>query len=126
MGTNKRIIQLRESKGWNQRELAKRINMSPSVLNRIEKGGRPIKDHELSDLANVLDVTTDYIVGRSDKPNYTAAEEKAEEDGELEKMLDDPNVTIAFKEFSDSPEENREKALEYLRWLNDQKKKNKD
>jgi transcriptional regulator with XRE-family HTH domain len=39
-----RIIHLRESKSWSQRELANRIGLNVSVMNRIELGERPIKD----------------------------------------------------------------------------------
>ncbi|GGN55033.1 helix-turn-helix domain-containing protein [Oceanobacillus indicireducens] len=64
MSIGKRIIELRENKNWSQRELARRVNLNVSVMNRIESEDRPIKDHELDKLATVLDVTTDYLLGR--------------------------------------------------------------
>lgn len=61
-------MSLREEKGWSQRELARRVNLNPSVMNRIELSERPIKDQELAKIADVLDVTTDYLLGRTDDP----------------------------------------------------------
>lgn len=63
-----KIINLREHKNWTQRELANRIGLNSSVMNRIESGDRPIKDFELDKIASVLDTTTDYLLGRTDNP----------------------------------------------------------
>ncbi|MGE8207748.1 helix-turn-helix domain-containing protein [Heyndrickxia sp. NPDC080065] len=68
MGIGKRIIYLRERKGWSQRELARRVDLNVSVMNRIESEDRPIKDHELKRLSEVLDISTDYLLGRTDDP----------------------------------------------------------
>ena len=67
--TGQRIVNLREKKNWSQRELAKRVDLNASVMNRIESGERPIKDFELDKIASVLDTTTDYLLGRTDNPN---------------------------------------------------------
>lgn len=64
-----RIINLREKKNWSQRELARRVNLNASVMNRIESGERPIKDFEIDKIASVLDTTSDYLLGRTDSPN---------------------------------------------------------
>lgn len=76
-GIGNRIISLREQKDWSQRELAKRVGINPSVMNRIELEDRPIKDYELDTLASVLNTTTDYLLGRElyeDKAAYTSPE----------------------------------------------------
>lgn len=58
-----RIILLRTNKGINQAEMAKNLNISPSVMNRIELGTRAIRDYELIAIANFLKVSSDYILG---------------------------------------------------------------
>lgn len=58
-----RIILLRTNKGINQAEMAKSLNISPSVMNRIELGTRAIRDYELIAIANFLKVSSDYILG---------------------------------------------------------------
>lgn len=61
--------------------MARRVNLNFSVMNRVESGERPIKDHELVDLADVLGVSTDYLLGITDKkeslsPKLTDKDEK--------------------------------------------------
>ncbi|MBQ0140416.1 MAG: helix-turn-helix transcriptional regulator [Kurthia sp.] len=63
MSINKRIVLLREKKNWSQKEFAQRMKMNQSVMNRIESGGRPIKNEELSKIALVLECTSDYLLG---------------------------------------------------------------
>lgn len=59
-----RIVQLRMKKSISQKELAKKINIDDSTMNKIEKGNRPIRDKELAKIADVLEVSTDYLLGR--------------------------------------------------------------
>ncbi|HBM3436774.1 TPA: helix-turn-helix domain-containing protein [Listeria innocua] len=63
-----RIVQLRIKKSISQKELAQKINIDDSTMNKIEKGNRPIRDKELAKIADVLEVSTDYLLGR-DKNN---------------------------------------------------------
>ncbi|MEB5469728.1 helix-turn-helix domain-containing protein [Virgibacillus pantothenticus] len=93
-----RIVQLREANGWSQRELAKRLEVNPSVMNRIESGERPMKDHELNKLANVFYVTSDYLLGRSDNPNLTEEEAFAS-------FRNNPSLERWYKELPNNKEE---------------------
>lgn len=61
-----RVIQiLREENDLDQKDLADKIGVSYSVMNRIELGTRPTRDEELKKIAEVLDVSVDYLLGRS-------------------------------------------------------------
>ena len=62
---NKRIIALREELGLSQKDLAQKINLNVSVMNRIEVGTRPMRDDEIKTLANFFNVSTDYLLGNS-------------------------------------------------------------
>ncbi|NOL32071.1 helix-turn-helix transcriptional regulator [Bacillus altitudinis] len=66
MAVGERIIKLREQKQWNQKELAQKINMNVSVMNRIEKGTRPLTDIEIVKIAEVFGVSTDYLLTGKD------------------------------------------------------------
>ncbi|HEL8344468.1 TPA: helix-turn-helix transcriptional regulator [Listeria monocytogenes] len=59
------MVQLRIKKSISQKELAKKINIDDSTMNKIEKGNRPIRDKELAKIADVLEVSTDYLLGRA-------------------------------------------------------------
>ena len=64
MSVSKKIIELRERLGLNQKELAENLNMNRSVLNRIESGTRPVRDDELKIFADYFNVSADYLLGR--------------------------------------------------------------
>lgn len=64
-----RIETLRKQKGLKQKELLESlalqgIEMTSPVLSKIEGQHRAIYDYELLAIANTLDVTTDYLLGR--------------------------------------------------------------
>ena len=64
-----RIKNLRDKNNLTQRELADKIHISYSVMNRIESGERPARDEEIRKIADVLGTTTDYLLGRTDEKN---------------------------------------------------------
>ena len=64
MSVASNIVQLREGRGLNQKELAESLNMNRSVLNRIENGTRPVRDDELKIIADFFNVSADYLLGR--------------------------------------------------------------
>ncbi len=63
MTTAERIRNLRLAKRATQQELGNSIKMTQSVVNRIERGTRPIRDDELKALARYFGVSTDYLLG---------------------------------------------------------------
>jgi transcriptional regulator with XRE-family HTH domain len=66
MEIGERIVMLREKKGWKQKELAEKVDINVSVMNRIEKGTRPLNDSEIIKIADALDVSTEYLLGRNE------------------------------------------------------------
>ncbi len=65
-----RICAARQAAGLSQRELAERIaradrvdGLSPSALSRIESSRRRVASHELAELADVLGVSVDDLLG---------------------------------------------------------------
>lgn len=62
MTIGQRIVNLREEKGLSQIELATLVKINRSVMNRIERGLRAVRDDELVAIANCLGVSTDYIL----------------------------------------------------------------
>lgn len=63
----KRIYELREDNDLKQREIAKILNCSQRVYSNYERGDLDIPTEILIKLANYYDVSTDYILGISDK-----------------------------------------------------------
>lgn len=63
----KRIYELREDNDLKQREIAKVLNCSQRVYSNYERGDLDIPTEILIKLAKYYDVSTDYILGISDK-----------------------------------------------------------
>lgn len=59
-----RLRTAREYRGLNQGELAKKAGMQPSAISHFETGTRKPSFDNLRILADSLDVTTDYLLGR--------------------------------------------------------------
>lgn len=57
-----------ELRGLSQGELAKKTGLQPAAISHFETGGRKASFDNLRKLAAALDVTTDYLLGRSDDP----------------------------------------------------------
>lgn len=99
MNVGKRIRELREGLGIEQLELARRIDISQSKMNKIETGfQKRIEPEILVDLSKELNATVDYIVGKSDQPDLT--EEEA-----FEAFRNDPSLERWYRELPKSKEE---------------------
>ena len=115
----KRIVALREQNRWTQAELSKKVGLDNTKLSKIENGTRRISADELDKFAKVFDVSTDYLLGRKEKPHYYDLTEKDERDisKDLEKMIADlsDGGALAFsKDTTEIDEETRELLIASL------------
>lgn len=65
-----RIKQLREEKGITQSELGKVLNVEHSAISKYEKEIVPLQDSTIKKLCEYFDVSSDYLLGRSEVRNY--------------------------------------------------------
>ena len=70
-----RISQARTKRGWNQSELARRVGKPRQHLSQIEQGKQQPRAELLIELATVLGVSTDYLLGRVHDASQPAAQE---------------------------------------------------
>lgn len=59
------IKDLRESKNYTQKELAKLLNITPACLSKYETGRSLPTPETLSQIADIFNVTVDYLLGRT-------------------------------------------------------------
>jgi transcriptional regulator with XRE-family HTH domain len=64
----KRLKAARDLRKWSQGDLAGRARMPPSSIAHFESGSRKPSFDTLRRLANALEVTTDYLLGRVEDP----------------------------------------------------------
>jgi transcriptional regulator with XRE-family HTH domain len=60
-----RIRLARAKKDWNQSDLARALNKPRQHISQIEQGKQQPRAELLIELADVLGVTTDYLLGRT-------------------------------------------------------------
>ncbi len=66
----KRVKTLRESRGFNQKQLATTAGITPATLSRIEAGKiQKIRPETLLGLARALGASAEYLTGQSDHLN---------------------------------------------------------
>ncbi|UII56678.1 helix-turn-helix domain-containing protein [Cytobacillus spongiae] len=94
----RRILELRKKSKITQEELGKRINVTKVSISGYENGNRTPDTETLQKLADFFEVTTDYLLGRTDKPNQVDSEEE----------LMDPKLNIFFKEIKEDTPERQE------------------
>lgn len=64
-----RIKKLRNEKNINQDVLAKLLGLEIAGISKLETGRVPLKDEYIIKLAEYFDVSTDYLLGKSDIRN---------------------------------------------------------
>ncbi len=65
------LRELRTQKGLTQAELSKTLQVSASSIGMYEQGRREPDNETLGKIANYFNVTTDYLLGRTDEPQGT-------------------------------------------------------
>ncbi|MEO6279857.1 helix-turn-helix transcriptional regulator [Roseateles sp.] len=68
-----RLRAARELRKWSQGQLAEKASMPPSSIAHFESGSRKPSFDTLRRLANALEVTTDYLLGRVEDPSLAQA-----------------------------------------------------
>ena len=65
-----KITELRKQKGWSQSELANKINASREAIGKYERNEAVPSVETAKNIADVFDVSLDYLVGDVLKPSF--------------------------------------------------------
>jgi transcriptional regulator with XRE-family HTH domain len=82
----KRIKLLRTEKEVTQKELADFLSLTPKMISFYEKGERFPPHDIISKLSDYFNVTTDYLLCKTDKRNTS---DETEEEKDIEKAIDE-------------------------------------
>lgn len=105
----KRLRYLREKENLSQLALSKKLKIPNQSLSNYERDFRSPDYETLEKLASFFDVTTDYLLGRSDRPRLT--EEKDKEFNDLKAIIDSMD--------DNRREETKRRILAYAKGLAD-------
>jgi transcriptional regulator with XRE-family HTH domain len=104
-----RIAEIRESQGLKQSELAEKAGVTPAAISQIEKGHRVPTIPVLHRIASVLNVSLDYLVGKTGK-------------SELEDLLQHEDFKIFYRGFESLGSEDKEIVKKHIEFLKSQYK----
>ena len=117
-----RLYSLRKEIGLNQTELAKRLGVGRTTYAMYEQGRRSPDFDTLSEIADYFDVTTDFLLGRSNSRNMSKQQEETAERYGLNELPEEERVF--FKDWEKYSDEEKERIREYAEFIHQQRKKN--
>ncbi len=79
-----RVLLRRRELGLTQQELAERCGFPYQVISGLERGRQSIYVERLADIAQVLGVSADYLLGLTENPRPRRREKPASADGDKE------------------------------------------
>ena len=86
---SKKLKELREEKGYLQKFIADKIGVRSNTLSGYENGTRSPDPEMILKLAELYDVSTDYLLGRTNNRNNKTVDDI---DEELQELLSEMNV----------------------------------
>ena len=86
-----------------QTELAKSANLTPAAISQFESGARKPSFDTLSNLADALKVTTDYLLGKKQRG--------------YDDLLADPKVNLMLRGIMGLPEKDKQTMFEFYQFL---------
>jgi len=111
MSFSEKVHQLRRGLKLTQRQLAEQAVITQATLSRIENGkASNLRPNTLIKLATVLNVTIDYLIGKTDK--LTADDI----------ILSDSNARLLINCFSSIPVHDKKELIDYARFLSEANK----
>lgn len=114
-----RLRQEREKLGLMQKEMAQKLDIPPNTYNGYETGKRSPNLEVAKHISDTLDISVDYLLGRTDKRNLHVEEYC---------KLDEGVTTIAARRINineDLPDDAIDKINEYIQMV-EMMYKNKD
>lgn len=110
-----RIAELREKKGWTQEELAASIGITRAALSHYEKNRRKPDFETLMQLADIFEVSIDYLIGRTLNPKSTMDNEVRQFTDQLE--LSDADLLERFSLTVDGRKLTEEEAKRFIAFV---------
>lgn len=100
---SKRLRKLRSEADLKQSELAGKIDLAPSTISMYEQGRRLADQETLKKLADYFNVTTDYLLGRSDikRPESEIKDEEKDIEKAIDELLQQDGLMLCGDELDD-------------------------
>lgn len=117
---SKILKSLRIQRNKTQQEIADILGISRQGYAKYENNLGEPDNSTLSKLADYFDVSTDYLLGRTDK---TALTPKEQDEQEFQAFINDPELGVWYKELPKSDEEELRKLRTIWEMIKSEEKK---
>ncbi len=117
---SERLKSLRKEKDLTQRELANILNISNGTIAMYETNKRQPDNETLTILADFFNVSTDYLLARTNIRNNDSSSINEQ----FEELLNDPSLIVTLKDIQSLPARDKQDILDYIDYV--KFKKNKD
>lgn len=115
-----RLKQLRDEFGFDQKEMGRKLNITSSAYGYYEQGRNEPPLETLVKIAEIFNVTTDYLLGRSDiRENpvyYTLSDKLTLTQAEL-LVVENMQENLLLKQLSENPENNVARLYRYWEFI---------
>ncbi|WP_062052402.1 helix-turn-helix domain-containing protein [Bacillus sp. JCM 19034] len=118
---SKRLSSLRKSKKLTQAEQAKVLGIARTTYAMYEQGNREPDYDTLTKIANYFGVSTDYLLGLTDKPNTDDRDPKTEIAKKI--ATEFPDIDLMFHDLESLSAEDLKEVYEYIKFKKNQKEK---
>lgn len=115
-----RLKALRTKNNLTQKQLAQKINVTHVSISGYESGNRSPDTDTLQKLADYFEVSTDYLLGRTNTPETSTKSQNDE--AEFQAFINDPELQVWYKELPKSDEEELRKLRTIWEMIKNDKK----
>lgn len=108
---------------WTQGYIAEKIGVARVTYTAYENGTKQPPLETINRIADILDVTTDYLAGRTDSPKASIDKEDAKKLFYINKIANDfPDIDLMFKDMQSLSAEEMQDVYEYIKFKMSKKK----
>ncbi len=115
---SKRLKQLRIENNMYQKDVAKKIGITESGYGYYEQDKRIPDSIMLNKLAALYNVSTDYLLGNTNRKTP----ESVSVDEELQQLLSNPDTLVAFKDFHNLTDTDKQEIINFIKFKKQQHK----
>lgn len=115
----KKLKALRTSKKISQKEFGKLFGLAESTIGMYERDERRPDFELLNKFADYFEVSTDYLLGRTDTLEPTSQDN---DEAEFQAFINDPELQVWYKELPKSDEEELRKLRTIWEMIKNDKK----
>ncbi|MFD1206684.1 helix-turn-helix domain-containing protein [Sporosarcina contaminans] len=111
----KRLKKARENAGYTQMEAAKKLGVSNGTLSGYERNYRDPDTEILNEMADLYDVSVEWLMGRTENPNRSDEEE-------FQAFASNPKLNHFFRDVAASEEQDQEELRQIWEIIKQRKK----